>query len=257
MKLLPTIFFVSIFILYALSGLVSSFGATSTYTGYQVTGPYSTIRVAGSWIVPTANCVATPNSVSNISVIIDGISGQNDAMEIGTYQNCINGVASYGAFLNIYPVTSYFGNKTSINKILIRPGDVIEAQGTWRATAKPVNWNTNIVDESTCTQLDTDAHSPSGFVPAQNSGALILSSNGQTLTSLSTISSGRQYTSSSCSGSGIQGTHNTDLVGPQRKTISFGTLGSTSGYSLVTWTIPGTSITPLSDSGSSFQITGA
>lgn len=230
----------------------------SNYTGYVVVGNYTTLRVKGTWIVPTANCTATPNSVSNISVVIDGINGEHDAMEIGTYQDCSNGVASYGAFLNVYPETGFYGNKTSIDEMVIRPGDVIEAQGTWRSPGQPVDWNTNIVDETTCTQLDTDAHTAAGFAPVQDSGALILSSDGHNLTSLSTIQSGEQYTESTahCAGN-IQGTSGSDITGPEQKIISFGTQGSTAGFTLDALQIPGTSITPLYDGGTSFEITGA
>jgi hypothetical protein len=189
--------------------------ATNLYTGYQVVGPYTTLRVKGSWIVPTANCAATPNSVSNISVIIDGISGEGDAMEIGTYQNCVSGVAVYGAFVNIYPMTTFYG-KGGISKLVIHPGDVIEAQGTWRpSNVKPVNWNTNFVDKTTGQMVDTNARTSSTFKPVLDSGALILSSDGHTLTALSTISSGVQYTKVGQS----------DVTGPWLGSSTFGETG--------------------------------
>jgi len=203
--------------------------ATTKYTGYQVTGPYTTLRVEASWIVPTADCSATPNSVSNISVIIDGISGEGDAMEVGTYQNCVNGIADYGAFVNIYPVTTYYGETHgNISDVVVHPGDVVEAQGTWRPSNtknEPVNWNTNFVDETTGgVAINTDAHSPTGFTPALNSGALILSSDGHTLTSLGTISSGLQYTK----------VKNSDVTGKQMGTSTFGETGDSTGYTIVT-----------------------
>ncbi len=132
--------------------------------------------------------------------------------------------------------------------MVVQPGDKVEAQGTWRPNGQtPVNWNTNFVDESTGgVAVDTDAHSPAGFTPKLNSGALILSSDGHTLTSLGTISSGRQYTSVSGS----------DITGAQHATSTFGDTAAMKGYTLVTWEIPGTSISALTESGSSFQITG-
>ena len=218
---------------------------SSLYTGYQVTGPYPTLRVEGTWIVPTANCAATPNSVSNISVIIDGISGEKDAMEIGTYQDCTNGVASYGAFINIYPVTTYYNNKSSINDFVVHPGDEVEAQGTWRSPGQPIDWNTNFVDITSGVKLDTDAHAPSGFSPVDNSGAIVLSSDGKTLTSLSTISSGEQYVKYERS----------DITGPEMVENSFGTEGSLTGYTLNSYQMQGTTLGTLTDGGSSFQIT--
>ena len=258
-KLFSAFAFTGILLLFATGTFSTSFAAkgpsaqatpstSKLYTGYEVTGPYSTLRVEGSWIVPTANCSATPNSVSNISVVIDGINGEGDGMEVGTYQDCINGVASYGAFVNIYPMTTYFGeNNGNISTIVVHPGDVIEAQGTWRpSTQKPVNWNTNFEDKTTgSVVVDTDAHSPAGFTPKLDSGALILSSDGHTLTSLGTISSGVQYTI----------VHNSDITGAQSGTTTFGEMGLATGYTLIAWQIPGTTLGTLTDGGSSFQIT--
>lgn len=223
----------------------------STYAGYQVMGPFTTLRAEGSWIVPTADCSKTPNSQSNISTIIDGISNEKDAMEIGTYQNCVNGVAHYGAFVNVYPMTNYFGeNHGNISTMKISPGDVIEAQGTWRPstiTNEPINWNTNIVDETTGVLLDTDAHSPKGFTPVLDSAAVILSSNGKTLTAFKgSIEIGRQYT----------GVHNSIIAGVWQGTSTFGETASLPGYHLVTLTMPNDPVTTLSDSGTSFTITG-
>jgi hypothetical protein len=255
-------YFVLVAVLLFASTIPAAFASTkqqsSIYTGYEVTGPYSTLRVKGTWIVPTANCSKTPNSVSNISVIIDGIKGEGDAMEIGTYQNCVNGVAQYGAFLNVYPETRFNGNSSSIKKFVVHPGDVIEAQGTWRSPSTPIDWNTNIVNENTCTQLDTDARTPSGFTPKDNSGAVVLSSDGHTLTALSTVQSGEKYTSSvTCHGGGVQGSTGSDITGPEHETISFGTMGSMSGYTLIALEAPGTSLGALSDGGTSFEITDA
>ena len=238
--------------------------ATSTqasiYSGYEVTGSYATLRVKGSWIVPTADCTATPNSVSNISVAFDAINGEGDGFMIGTYQDCTSGLASYGAFLLVYPFTNYYGNKSDLSKLVIHPGDVIEAQGTFRVGASPVQWNTNFVDWTTCTQLDTDAHTASGFTPKQDSGALVLSSDGHTLTSLSTVELGQQYTSPSphCSNShGFQGTGNSNIVGPEQRSITFGKMGATTGYTLTQLVMNQITVSPLSDSGSSFTIAGA
>jgi hypothetical protein len=221
----------------------------SPYAGYKVTGSYTTLRVEGSWIVPTANCTATPNSVSNISVVIDGINGEGDGMMIGTYQDCVSGVASYGAFVHIYPMTNYFGeNNGNISKVVVRPGDLIEAQGTWRPTNEsPINWNTNFEDKTSGgLVVDTDAHSPAGFTPAFDSGALILSSDGHTLTSLSAINTGRQYTN----------IHDSDITGGQHAIATFGTTGAQKGFTLTQLDMTGTTVSALTDGGSSFQITG-
>jgi hypothetical protein len=167
-------------------------------------------------------------------------------MEIGTYQDCTGGVPSYGAFVNVYPMISYYGvSGGGLSNLTIHPGDIVEAQGTWRnATTKPINWNTNFVDETTNQTVDTDATTNSTFTPVLNSGAVILSSDNHTLTALSTINSGKVYT----------GVNFSDITGPQKNNTSFGETGALPGFSLVTMQIPGTILGPLSDDGSSFQI---
>jgi hypothetical protein len=225
----------------------------SAYSGYEVTGPFTSLRVKGSWIVPTADCSKTPNSVSNISVAFDAINGEGDGFMIGTFQDCNHGVASYGAFLIIYPFTSFTGNHSSINKIVIHPGDVIEAQGTFRVGAKPTDWNTNFVDQTTCTQLDIDARVSTTFTPKQDSGAVVLSSDGHTLTAFSTIQSGEQYTAGHCAGK--QPATGSDIVGPSHEQITFGKMGAMPGYTLAELEIPSTTVTALTHGGSSFTIT--
>jgi hypothetical protein len=229
------------------SAVKESRTATDLYTGYQVTGPYTTLRVKGSWIIPTANCTATPNSVSNISVIIDGIDGEGDAMEIGTYQNCVQGVAVYGAFVNIYPMTKFYGEKGNLSDLLIQPGDAVEAQGTWRThTIKPVDWNANFVDVTKNQTVDIDARTRPAFEPILDSAALILSSDGHTLTAFSTpIDTGVMYT----------GVKYSDVAGPWLGRSTFGETAAMSGYNLVALQISGTTLGPLTRDGSSFQIT--
>ena len=243
----------------------------SLYSGYEVTGAYTTLRVKGSWIVPTANCLATPNSVSNITTAFDAINGESDGFLVGTYSNCNSGNASYGAFFLAYPTDRTYGYKsgqatcTTLDNVSecsyameINPGDIIEAQGTWRSPSGPIDWNTNLIDETSCNQTDIDAYTATGFTPVQDSGAVILSSDGQILTSLSTVQSGVQFTrmAQSC-GAGIAfTTSSSDGTGPETKSVVFGTWAKTSGFSLKGLQIPGTGVSSLLD-GSSFEITGA
>jgi len=168
-------------------------------------------------------------------------------MEIGTYQNCVQGVAAYGAFVNIYPITGYYGGKKNISDFVIHPGDVIEAQGTWRThTRKNGDWNTNFIDVTTNQKVDTNAHTNSAFEPVLDSAALILSSDGHALTALSTpIDTGVQYT----------GVKYSDVTGPWKGRSTFGQTANITGYSLIAWQISGTALGALSDDGSSFQIT--
>jgi Peptidase A4 family len=227
-------------------------GKTSTaigaYAGYQVTGNYTELRVKGSWVVPTVDCAITPNSMSNISVIIDGIDGEGDAMEAGTYQNCVAGVAYYGAFVNIYPTLKPTSQPTLLK---VHAGDVIEAQGTWRCNktgclkgGECLCWHSNIIDETTGMYSNNNGYTSLTYQPALDSAALILSSDGHTLSSMGTIYSGIAYT----------GVHRSDVAGPWKGTSTFGETAALSGYGLVLLTMAGTSVSPLSSDGSSFSI---
>jgi Peptidase A4 family len=222
--------------------------ALGAYTGYQVAGNFTELRVRGSWIVPAANCAITPNSVSNISVIIDGIGGEGDAMEVGTYQDCTSGVATYGAFVNIYPTAS---PTRQLSRVAVHPGDVIEAQGTWRCiVAKCIKdglclcWHSNFIDETTGVVKDVNGYTPTTYAPVLDSAALVLSSDGHPLTSLGTVYTGYLYT----------GVSRSDVAGNWRGHSTFGETGALSGYTLVSLTAPGTSLSQLSQDGSSFTM---
>jgi hypothetical protein len=221
----------------------------SQYTGYQVVGPYKTLRVKGSWIVPTANCTETPNSISNVSVIIDGIDNEGDGMEVGTFQNCVSGIAYYGAFVNIYPTTNTTsGILDEILNITVNPGDIISAQGTWRPiinNGSCLCWHTNFVDETTGgNYVNTNAVSPSGFTAKIDSGAFMLSSDGGNLTSLSPIYTGFRYT----------GVHKSDVSGAWTAKTTFGKEAKKKGFTLVSREMAGTTLSSLSSDGSSFEI---
>src|SRR5579864_1719223 len=157
-------------------------------TGYAVSGNYQStgIRVKGSWIVPTANCSPGQNSNSTISVVIDGINGEGDEMQVGTAQNCANGNAQYYAFAVFLPLTT----RQRLPTLTIHPGDTIEAQGKWDLSTN--FWHAQIIDEttgcnglSTCKQAISSGRYATGYLPKLDSGAFILSNNGQTLTSFS------------------------------------------------------------------------
>ena len=101
------------------------------------------------------------------------------------------------------------------------------------------------MDITTGKTLDTDAHTAAGFKPVQNSGAIILSSDGKTLTSLTTIGSGEQYVKYQKS----------DITGPMVEN-TFGAEGAMAGYTLTSSPgCSGTTLSALSDGGSNFQIT--
>ncbi len=217
-----------------------------TYAGYEVTGPPGQItRVRGSWIVPLVDCEITPNSVLNVSSIIDGINGVHDAMEIGTFSDCVNGVAEYGAFVQFYPTTNGDFDKTLA--ITVHPGDMVEAQGKWVPLGKPHNvqsWHSSFIDFTTHKKVDTDAVAPVGFVPVASSGAFIVSSDGKKLSSFSTVLSGIDYTK----------IHNSDVLGLAHTEVYFGLVGEVTGFSIVAFSMPGATPGPISADGSSFAV---
>jgi len=181
--------------------------------------------------------------------MIDGMGGKEDAMQVGTYQNCINGVAHYGAFLNIYPLNE---TERQPNKMRVHPGDIIEAQGTWRPIIDKMNnslclcWHTNLIDETTGVLIDKNALTSVGYRPALDSAALVISSDGKNLTDLSTIYTGFLYT----------GVKYSNDAGPWKGHSSFGQTSELEGYKLVELIMDGTSVSSLSSDGSSFTVQG-
>jgi len=219
--------------------------ASGNYAGYQVTGAPQTLnRARGSWVVPGVDCSTTPNSVLNMSVMIDGINGVGDAMEIGTFSNCVSGSATFGAFVNFYPTTT--GRFDKILSIKIKPGDVVEAQGEWlvesgSGRACPTNsWHSSFIDENTTRKVDTNACTPSGFVAPTSSAAFLLTSGGSTLSSFSSIPSGRDLTK-------VRDSDVAGLIGTQGTCI-----GLLSGLS--TLTMSGAYGGPISPDGCSFTL---
>lgn len=87
--------------------------------GYAITGARFT-SVSGSWTVPTLNCSATPNSYVSPWIGIDGWN--SDTVEqIGFVQDCVNGVAGYYPWVEMYPADSIYFTET------VKAGDQISA----------------------------------------------------------------------------------------------------------------------------------
>jgi hypothetical protein len=231
------------------SGINPSTTLSTLYTGYQVQGPFNlnSIRIKGSWIVPTADCSVNPNSVSNISVVIDGISGEGDVMQVGTYQNCVNGQAVYGAFANFSP----HSKREILPTLTINPGDTIEAQGKWDPTTS--SWHAQIIDvTSNVKQALGSGKTPTGFSPKLDSGAFLLSNDGKTLTKLSTTCSGVTYMA--CSGKDYSGVTKSDIVGADKANTAFGSYTTISGFTVVGYQMSGTALSSPSSDGTSFTI---
>jgi len=101
--------------------------------GYAVTGTKFS-SISGSWTAPSLNCSATGDSYVSPWIGIDGWN--SDTVEqIGFDQDCINGVASYAAWVEMYPADSVYFSGT------IKAGDHITASvsvsgSTWTLTEK-------------------------------------------------------------------------------------------------------------------------
>lgn len=85
--------------------LILSDGRSLNWSGYAVSGPQAgaVTQVKGTWKVPSVNCGSVAgNAYSSAWVGIDGYQGAT-VQQIGTRHNCVNGVASYSAFYELFP----------------------------------------------------------------------------------------------------------------------------------------------------------
>ena len=102
---------------------------SSNWAGYAVTSADPAARlgytsVSGSWVVPVANCSASPASFSAFWVGLGGYSDTSQGLEqIGTESDCTaGGRATYGVWYELVPAASvpvklkvFPGNKISAN----------------------------------------------------------------------------------------------------------------------------------------------
>jgi hypothetical protein len=105
--------------------------ATSTnWSGYVVTGPTVSISdVTGSWVVPPVSCAAGETSAASFWIGIDGYSSPT-VEQIGTDSDCQNGVPTYFAWIELFPLPSLI-----IRSVPVVPGDVISAEVKYDASS--------------------------------------------------------------------------------------------------------------------------
>lgn len=127
--------------------------STSTnWSGYAVTGSTFT-SVSGSWVVPTANCNATPGTRSNPTysafwVGLDGYSS-NTVEQTGTDSDCDGSTATYYAWYEFYPADSY-----EILTVPVAPNNIISASVTYTGSEFTVTI-TNVTTGQSYTKSST------------------------------------------------------------------------------------------------------
>jgi hypothetical protein len=115
---------------FAVPALASAVTSTSSnWAGYAVgsadpTAPVAYTSASGSWVVPVANCSASPASFSAFWVGLGGFAETSQGLEqIGTESDCTaSGRATYGVWYELVPAASvpvklkvFPGNRISAN----------------------------------------------------------------------------------------------------------------------------------------------
>jgi hypothetical protein len=102
-------------------------GTSENWSGYAALSSISSptngfvTSVTGSWIVPTLTCNSSQDTYVAIWVGIDGYSDQT-VEQIGTEQDCVNGVQENYAWVEFYPNPSRI-----ITRLTVHNGDAITA----------------------------------------------------------------------------------------------------------------------------------
>jgi hypothetical protein len=84
--------------------------ADMIWGGYGVTGGSYT-SISGAWTVPSLNCTSTKNSYVSPWIGIDGW-GSGTVEQIGFDQDCVNGIAGYHPWVEMFPANSIYFNET-------------------------------------------------------------------------------------------------------------------------------------------------
>jgi hypothetical protein len=106
--------------------LAVNYGFSANWSGYVALAqaPYSS--ASASWTVPTATCPASSTSYSAQWVGIDGL-GDDSVEQDGTDAACINGVAQYWAWYEMYGDPAVNSGNPQTVSYPVSPGDQITA----------------------------------------------------------------------------------------------------------------------------------
>jgi len=126
-------------------------GTSTNWAGYAVltnlASPQSgsVSEVNGSWVVPSANCSATPSAYSSFWIGIDGYSS-GTVEQAGTDSDCSSGSPRYYAWYEMYP-------KFPVNlNMKVAPGDLMSADVKYLGNG---NFQLTIVDKTTGASFST------------------------------------------------------------------------------------------------------
>ncbi len=167
-------------------------GTSSNWSGYAVetnlSNPQSNAvsDVKGQWTVPAVNCSGTTtNTYSALWIGIDGYS-DSSVEQTGTEQDCINGIASYSAWYEMYPKPSFRVN------IAVKAGDIVSARVQYVGNKFVLTLNNVTTGKTFTTSQKSNAQRQSaewiaeapwsgGVLPLANFGTMLFSNAGATL----------------------------------------------------------------------------
>jgi hypothetical protein len=153
---------------------------SNNWSGYAVTGSAFT-QAKGSWIVPTVDCAAVPNSSASFWVGIDG--WDNDTVEqTGTDSDCNDGTPSYYAWYEFVPATG-----VTIASVPVTAGDQVSAEVVFNGAEFTVTLTNQTTGKSYSKSV------PPGSAK-RASAEWIAEANGYKLSDFGTVSFGQDFT---------------------------------------------------------------
>lgn len=183
------------------AGSAASDAESTNWSGYAATGSTYT-SVSTSWIEPSVNCSATPNSYAAFWDGIDGYSSST-VEQTGTLAECAGRTAEYTGWYETYPKPMYtFGGA-------VNPNDVLTATVTAVSSKQFV-----------ITLADASSKGTSGNWSVSTT---------QTLTSAAALSSAEFIAEAPSSGSGILPLADFGTVSFSNPLVDGTALSSTSG----------------------------
>jgi hypothetical protein len=134
-------------------------GATPQWSGYVDTGQTFS-SVSANWVVPTVTCLPGDNSGALEWVGINGY-GTPTVEQDGTSTGCVNGVATYGAFYEMWGDTSLNNGYLISVPDPLNPGDAVSAM----VSVVGDTWSFSITDTTSNWTFATSLPDPMNVTP--------------------------------------------------------------------------------------------